>query len=204
MRAMRPLKTRQLNGVTSWAVILHLHNSPKRKSERDNGNQSQSSQPSLPRRPSLRIWRRILLLAVIRYEPIDDISRVSSYARLAKWKSLSGDEKNVMRPVDAKDYEGWLVEEHSLQYIVAVSHGQFRGKPTQVCQVSVNMPAEPLLSKIISKVRVGKPTSAVVGLQMNEIYQLLQHPTGRTAFMLVARSKDKGEPFINIGFIRLQ
>jgi hypothetical protein len=138
------------------------------------------------------------------YEPIDDISRVKSYARLAKWQPLGADEKNVLRPVEAKDFEAWAVEERGQKFVVAVSHGQFRGKPTQVCQVSINVPVDAVLSKIISKIKVGQQISGTVGLQKNEIYQLVQHPTVPNALILVARSKDEGAAFANIGFMGLQ
>ena len=41
------------------------------------------------------------------YEPIDDISRVTSYARMMKWHELPADAKNTMKPVESTFLHGW-------------------------------------------------------------------------------------------------
>ena len=137
------------------------------------------------------------------YDPIDDVSRVRSLARLEKWQALADDVKNIMRPVDAMEYEAWLVEHEGQKFIVGVNQGHFKAQPTEVCQVSVNLPAEPFLSKIASKVKLGKMQRAVIGLQTTDIHELPNHPTGRTAWMIVARPMDD-RPVVNISFMGMK
>lgn len=134
------------------------------------------------------------------YEAVDDVSRVKSYARLTKWQPLPKDVKNIMKPANAKKYEAWLVKEGGQQFIVGVNEGQFRGKRTQVCQISVNLPAKIVVSRISKKIRLGKGHSRNVGLQVTDMYQLLEHPSVRLGFMIVGRSKD-GRPPVNISFM---
>lgn len=135
------------------------------------------------------------------YEALDDASRVRSYARLMKWETLSGDMKNIMRPSGAgADYEAWLVAESNQWFIVSVHRGSFRGNPAEVCQVSTEVSSEQLVASIGRKVRIGSPTSGDLGMQQTSIYQLLQHPNVRLAFLIVVNSKDK-KPFTIVSFM---
>jgi hypothetical protein len=109
-----------------------------------------------------------------------------------KWQPLPPDAKNVMRRMaSGSDYRGWLVNESGQQFFVSAHVGSFRGKPAQVCQVFTPIAVEGVMASIASKVRLSQPQSADIGMQRNEIYQLLQHPTGRPALLLVAKSKRK-------------
>lgn len=135
------------------------------------------------------------------YDALDDISRVKSYARLMKWQPLPADAKNFIRPMaSGSDYEAWLVNENGIQFIVSAHIGSFRGKPSQVCQVFTPVAVEQVIASLVSKVRLSQPQTAEVGMQRNEIYQLLQHPTGRPAFLLVAKSKE-GDKGAVLGFM---
>jgi hypothetical protein len=64
------------------------------------------------------------------YEPIDDVSRVSSYARMMKWKALSADQKNTMKPVDSTFFDAWEVDHDGFTYVVSVNRGHFKSRPT--------------------------------------------------------------------------
>lgn len=138
------------------------------------------------------------------YDALDDISRVKSYARLMKWRELPPDVKNVMRPVaSGSNYQAWTVNEGGQTFIVSAHVGSFRGKPAQVCQVFISVPAEQVIASIGNKVRLSSPQSADMGMQRNEVYQFLQHPTGRPALLLVAKSKE-GEKGAVLGFMGVQ
>jgi hypothetical protein len=74
------------------------------------------------------------------FQPIDDISRVKSVARLFKWDTLSADALNNMsKPVDTIDYEAWhraaLFHRRQPGHIPrATNRGLLgRGKPTSRC-----------------------------------------------------------------------
>jgi len=138
------------------------------------------------------------------YEALDDISRVKSYARMMKWQPLPADAKNVMRPMaGGSDYEAWLVNENGTQFIVSAHIGSLRGKPSQVCQVFSPIAVEQVIASIASKVRLAKSQTAEIGMQRNEIYQLLQHPSGRPALLLVATSIE-GTKGAVLGFMGVQ
>lgn len=138
------------------------------------------------------------------YEALDDISRVKSYARMMKWQSLPPDAKNVLRPVAAgSDYQAWTVNEGGQTFFVSAHVGSFRGKPAQVCQVFTPSPVEQVIASMGSKVRISEPQSADIGMQRNEVYQLLQHPTGKPALLLVAMSKERDKGAV-LGFMGLQ
>jgi hypothetical protein len=138
------------------------------------------------------------------YESLDDISRVKSYARMMKWQPLPPDAKNVMRPMaSGSDYEAWLVHENGNRFFVSAHIGSFRGKPSQVCQVYTAIAAEQVIASIARKVRLSQPQTAEIGMQRNEIYQLLQHPTGRPALLVVAKSKE-GDKGAVLGFMGIQ
>jgi hypothetical protein len=137
------------------------------------------------------------------YEPIDDVSRVTSYARLMRWKPLSADEKNVMKPVDSMDFEAWQIDRDGDTYIISINHGRFKGRPTEICQVSVPQRAGPVMSKIIEKIKtrlVGTNTNAGA---INEMYELIKHPNINPAAMLVSRSTDD-RAFFTVAFMGIK
>jgi hypothetical protein len=111
----------------------------------------------------------------------------------------------MMRPMGSgNDYEAWTVNEGGQQFVVSAHVGSFRGKPSQVCQVIIaSVPAQQVIASIASKVRLSEPQSAEIGTQHNEIYQLVQHPTGRPAMLLVARSRESDQGAI-LGFMGVQ
>jgi hypothetical protein len=138
------------------------------------------------------------------YDALDDISRVKSYARMMKWQPLPADAKNVMRPIaSGSDYEAWLVIDNGTEFFVSAHIGSFRGKPAQVCQVYMPIAVEQVIASIAKKVRLSQPQTAEIGMQRNEIYQLLQHPTGRPALLIVAKSKE-GDKGSVLGFMGIQ
>jgi hypothetical protein len=138
------------------------------------------------------------------YDALDDVSRVKSYARMMKWEPLSADAKNVMRPIaSGSDYEAWLVNENGIQFFVSAHVGSFRGKPAQVCQVFAPIAVEQVIARLASKVRLSAPQTAEIGMQRNEVYQLLEHPTGRPALLLVAKSKESNKGAV-LGFMGVQ
>ncbi len=138
------------------------------------------------------------------YDALDDISRVKSYARMMKWQPLPPDAKNVLRPIaSGTDYQAWLVNDNGHQFFVSAHVGSFRGKPSQVCQVFTPIAVEQVIASIASKVRLSQPQSADIGMQRNELYQFLDHPTGRPALLLVARNKD-GDKGAVLGFMGVQ
>jgi hypothetical protein len=60
--------------------------------------------------------------------PLEDISRVKSAARLFKWDTLSADALNMLKPVDAIDYEAWHVAFEGQHFFIGVNRGMFRGR----------------------------------------------------------------------------
>jgi hypothetical protein len=142
------------------------------------------------------------------YGPIDDVSRVSSYARMMKWNALSADEKNLMKPVDSRDFEGWKVDHDGDMYVISINHGRFdggrfNGRPDEVCQVSVPQRAGPVIAKIIEKVRTHFVGTKNVGDQVSEAYELIDHPTVNPAVMLVNRPLDDRPLFI-VAFVGIK
>jgi hypothetical protein len=138
------------------------------------------------------------------YDALDDVSRVKSYARLMKWQALPADAKNVLRPMaSGSDYQAWTVNEGGQQFLVSAHVGSFRGKPAQVCQVVTPIAVEQVMASIASKVRLSQPQSADIGMERKEVYQLLQHPTGRPALLLVAKSKESDKGAV-LGFMGVQ
>src|SRR5262245_56846857 len=71
---------------------------------------------------------------------VDDISRVRSMARVLKWRSLSPDMSNAVKPVDAIGHESWQVTDEGQTYLVGVNTGTFQGKRAEVCSVVANQP----------------------------------------------------------------
>jgi hypothetical protein len=53
-------------------------------------------------------------------QPIDDISRVASYARMMQWKALTFDQMNVVRSPGTQDFEGWQVDHDGDLYVVSI------------------------------------------------------------------------------------
>jgi hypothetical protein len=135
------------------------------------------------------------------YEPIDDVSRVSSYARMMKWKALSADEKNLMKPVETTDFEGWQVDHDGDMYVISINHGRvnggrFNGRPNEVCQVMVPQRAGPVIAKITEKIRTRLVGTKNVGDQVSEAYELIDHPSINPATMLVNRPLDDRSFFV--------
>jgi hypothetical protein len=137
------------------------------------------------------------------YEPIDDVSRVSSYARLMRWKALSADEKNVMKPADSMNFEAWQVDHDADTYIISINHGHLKGRPTEVCQVSVPQRAEPVMSKITEKIKTRLVGTNNNGVAINEMYELISHPSIKSAAMLVSRTTDD-RAFFTVAFMGIK
>jgi hypothetical protein len=137
------------------------------------------------------------------YEPIDDVSRVGSYARMMKWRELSADQKNLLKPVDSTFFEAWEVDHDGLTYLVSVNRGHLKGRPTEVCQVSVPQNAEPIVARITGSVKTRTIGTNNNGTQINEMYELVSHPSAKSATLLVSRSTDNRE-FFTIAFMGIK
>ncbi|WP_038378647.1 hypothetical protein [Bradyrhizobium elkanii] len=137
------------------------------------------------------------------YEPIDDISRVSSYARMMKWHDLPADAKNLMKPADSTFFEGWEVDHDGLTYFVSVSRGHFKGRPTEICQVTVQQRAGPIISRIIGAVKVRSLGTNSDGGQTKELYELVSHPSVRSGAMMVERAGDD-RAFFTVAFMGIK
>jgi len=111
------------------------------------------------------------------YEPIDDVSRVSSYARMMHWKELSSDEKNMLKPADSTGFEGWQVDHDGDTYFISISHGHFKGRPTEVCQMGVPLRAELVVRGITEKIKARFVGSNNSGVSAGDVYELVKHPT---------------------------
>jgi hypothetical protein len=120
-----------------------------------------------------------------------------------RWKPLSADEKNVMKPVDSMDFDGWQVDHDGDTYIISINHGHFKGRPTEVCQVSVPQRAEPVMSKISDKIKTRLVGTNNSGGAINEIYELIKHPSINPAAMLVSRSLDD-RAFFTVAFMGIK
>lgn len=138
------------------------------------------------------------------YNSLDDISRVKSYANIMRWQKLSADSKKVIRPLESgEDFEAWLVHDNGTQYFVLAHIGSFQGKPSQICQVYAPVSVEQTVASIGRKVSIRQLQTADIGMQRYEIYQLIKHPTGRPAFLLVSKNKD-GEKDTLLAFMGIE
>jgi hypothetical protein len=137
------------------------------------------------------------------YEPIDDVSRVGSYARMMKWRELSSDETNMLKPVDSTFFEGWEVDHDGLTYLVSINRGHLKGRPTEVCQVSVPQHAEAIVSRITGSVKTRTIGTNTTGTEIHDMYELVSHPSVRSAALLVSRSSDDRE-FFTIAFVGIK
>ena len=107
------------------------------------------------------------------YESIDDVSRVSSYARMMNWNVMSADQKNISKPVDSTFFEGWEVDHDGTTFMVSISRGYFKGRPTEVCQVSVPQHAGPVLSRIRATVQTRSIGTNNNGVEITELFELV-------------------------------
>jgi hypothetical protein len=137
------------------------------------------------------------------YEAIDDVSRVGSYARLMKWNALSADQKNIIKPVDSAFYDAWEVDRDGFTYIVSINRGHFKGRPTEVCQVSAPQRAERIVSRITQTIKTRSIGTNNNGVQISEMFELVSHPTVKSALMLVGRSDDNRE-FFTVAFMGIR
>jgi hypothetical protein len=134
------------------------------------------------------------------YDVIDDISRVGSYARLMKWRALSADQANVMKPVDSTFFEAWDIDHDGVTYIVSTNRGHLKGRPTEICQVSVSQRPEPIISRINGTIKTRLIGTNNIGGQIGDMYELVSHPSVKSAVMLVGRSPDD-KAFSTIAFM---
>lgn len=137
------------------------------------------------------------------YEVIDDISRVSSYARMMKWRELPADAKNIMKPVDTDFFEGWEVDQDGLTYFVSVNRGHFKGRPTEVCQVMAQQRAGPIISRITGAIKTRSLGANDEGGQIKELYELVAHPSVKSGAMIVQRAADN-RAFFTIAFMGIK
>lgn len=137
------------------------------------------------------------------YEPIDDISRVTSYARMMKWHELPADAKNGMKPVDSTFFEGWEVDHNGLTYFVSVSRGHFKGRPTEVCQVMAQQRAGPIISRITAAIKSRSLGTNNDGGQIKELYELVSHPSVRSGAMIVQQAGDD-RAFFTVAFMGIK
>lgn len=134
------------------------------------------------------------------YEPIDDISRVSSYAAMKKWRAISADQKRILKPVDSTFFDAWEVDYDGLTYIVSVNRGHFKGRPTEVCQVSGSQRSNMITAQILEAIKARSIGTNSVGLQTSEIFELVSHPSVKTAVMIVSRDP-QDSAFFTIAFM---
>jgi hypothetical protein len=137
------------------------------------------------------------------YEPIDDVSRVSSFARMMKWRVLSADQKNILKPVDSTFFEGWEVDHDGLTYLVSVNRGHFKGRPTEVCQLTVQQRADSIISRIKETVKTRSVGTNNNGGQISDLYELISHPSIKSAAMIVQRASDD-RAFFTIAFMGIK
>ncbi|MCS3687498.1 hypothetical protein ABIF07_005475 [Bradyrhizobium elkanii] len=137
------------------------------------------------------------------YEAIDDISRISSYARMMKWHELPADAKNIMKPVDTTFFEGWEVDQDGMTYFVSVNRGHFKGRPTEVCQVMAQQRAGPIISRITRAIKTRAVGSNDDGGQIKELYELVAHPSVKSGAMIVQRAADD-RAFFTVAFMGIK
>ena len=122
--------------------------------------------------------------------PLDDISRVASYARMMHWKGLSSDEQNVAKPPSIQDFEGWRVDRDGDLYLVSVGHIRVKSSRGEYCQVAVPERSELIAPKIKEKLRTRLETVDKTTDEIKEIYELLDHPGVALAAMTISRPTD--------------
>jgi len=189
--------------ASQWKAVPELEGIAAVRELQESRQQQRSNNQSVPAQGNPTEVAASFALSTC-YDMLDDVSRVKSYARMMKWQPLPADAKNFMRPMaSGSDYEAWVVNESNIQFLVSAHVGRFRGKPAQVCQVYTRIAVEQVIASIARKVRLSQPQMAEIGMQRNEIYQLLQHPTGHPALLLVAKSKE-GDRGGVLGFMGVQ
>jgi hypothetical protein len=139
------------------------------------------------------------------YDPIDDVSRVSSYARIMKWRELYPDQKNMLRPVDSTFYDAWDVDHDGFTYVVSINRGHNNGRPTEVCQISVPQRAETIISRVTQMIKTRYIGTNNNGVQISEMFELVSHPSSKSAMMIVARAADdRDRQFFTIAFLGIK
>jgi hypothetical protein len=133
------------------------------------------------------------------YRSIDDISRVTSFARLMHWQALAPDMANALKPVDGTDYEAWQVSEQGQLFVVGVNRGLFRGRSAEICSVTVNQPPDALTPKLLGALKARRMQTNTEGLQVTDVYAL-EHPTQSVAAMIIIRLLN-GDPPVTISFM---
>jgi hypothetical protein len=108
-----------------------------------------------------------------------------------------------MKPVDSTFFEAWDVDHDGVTYIVSANRGHLKGRPTEVCQLSVPQRPEPIISHITGTIKtrfIGTNNNAE---QIGDMYELVSHPSVKSAAMLVGRSPD-GKAFFTIAFMGIK
>jgi hypothetical protein len=123
------------------------------------------------------------------YDPIDDISRVGSYARIMKWPTTSADQKNITRPADSTFYD--------------IYRGHSQGRPTEVCQIGLPERAESIISRITGTIKTRFVGTDNGGAQITDMYELVSHPGIKTGMMIVGRPVDD-RAFFTVAFVGIK
>lgn len=132
------------------------------------------------------------------YEQIDDVTRISSFARMMKWPQLSDDQRNMLKPADANGFDGWMVDYEGTTFVVVINHSTLKGRPAEVCQVSAPLEAAPILRRIKNAIRtlpIGRHDALGAS---HDFFQLVEHPKVKTAMMNVGSSTE--HDFVTVAF----
>ena len=78
----------------------------------------------------------------------------------------------------------------------------FKGRPTEVCQVGVPQRYEPIVSRITGTVKTLSIGTNNNGVQANEMFQLVSHPSVKSGVMIVGRGNDQA--FFTIAFMGIK
>jgi hypothetical protein len=134
------------------------------------------------------------------YQMIDDVSRVSSYARVMNWKALSVDYKNLFRPTNSTFYDAWEVDHDGFTYIVSINRAHSKGRPTEVCQIIVPHRPQSIISRITGMIKTRSIGTNNNKEEINEVYEIVGHPSVNSATMITSRSVDNNRALFTIAF----
>jgi hypothetical protein len=95
------------------------------------------------------------------------------------------------------------VDHDGFRYIVSVNRGHLKGRPTEVCQVSVPLRGETIISRITETIKTRSIGKNNDGGQAREMFELVSHPSVTSAAMLVERAGDNRE-FFTIAFMGIK
>jgi hypothetical protein len=81
--------------------------------------------------------------------------------------------------------------------------GWGNGHPTEVCQIGVHRRADPIISRITGAIKTRSMGTNNNGIQIDEMFELVSHPSVDSGVMFVERAPDD-RAFFTIAFMGIK